>query len=47
VAIGVTAGALTGSRVLPHLKVESLRIVFVIILVLIAAEMGWRALSGI
>jgi hypothetical protein len=27
--------------------VESLRIVFVIILVLIAAEMGWRALSGI
>ena len=47
VAIGVTAGALTGSRVLPHLKVESLRIVFVIILVLIATEMGWRALSGI
>jgi uncharacterized protein len=47
VAIGVTAGALTGSRVLPHLKVEALRIVFVIILVLIAAEMGWRALSGI
>ena len=47
VAIGVTAGALAGSRVLPHLKVESLRIVFVIILVLIAAEMGWRALSGI
>jgi len=47
VAIGVTAGALAGSRVLPHLKVESLRIVFVIILVLVAAEMGWRALSGI
>jgi uncharacterized membrane protein YfcA len=47
VAIGVTVGALTGSRVLPRLKVESLRIVFVIILVLIAAEMGWRALSGI
>src|ERR1700675_978265 len=47
VAIGVTAGALAGSRVLPHLKVESLRIVFVIILLLIAAEMGWRALSGI
>jgi len=45
--IGVTAGALAGSRVLPHLKVESLRVVFVIILVLIAAEMGWRALSGI
>jgi len=43
----LTAGALAGSRVLPHLKVESLRIVFVIILVLVAAEMGWRALSGI
>ena len=47
VALGVTAGALAGSRVLPHLKVESLRIVFVIILLLIAAEMGWRAVSGI
>ena len=47
VAIGVTVGALSGSRVLPRLKVESLRIVFVIILVLVAAEMGWRALSGI
>ena len=43
----VTSFALAGSRVLPHLKVESLRVVFVIILVLIAAEMGWRALSGI
>ncbi len=47
VAVGVTVGALAGSRVLPHLKVESLRIVFVIILLLIAAEMGWRAMSGI
>ncbi|MGC2274795.1 MAG: sulfite exporter TauE/SafE family protein, partial [Candidatus Binatus sp.] len=47
VAIGVTAGALTGSRLLPYIKVEYLRTVFVIILVLIAAEMGWRALSGI
>ncbi|MDO8430982.1 MAG: TSUP family transporter [Candidatus Binatus sp.] len=47
VAIGVTVGALAGSRVLAHLKVESLRIFFVIILLLIAAEMGWRAMSGI
>jgi len=47
VALGVTAGALTGSRVLPLLKVESLRRVFVIILLMIAAEMGWRAMSGI
>jgi len=47
VALGVTAGALLGSRLLPHLKVESLRIVFIIILLLTAVEMGWRALSGI
>ena len=47
VAMGVTAGALAGSRVLAHVRVEHLRIVFVIILVLIAAEMGWRAMSGI
>jgi uncharacterized protein len=47
VALGVTAGALAGSRLLPKLKVESLRIVFVVILVMIAAEMGWRAMSGI
>jgi uncharacterized membrane protein YfcA len=47
VALGVTAGAVTGSRILPYLKEERLRIVFVIILILIAAEMGWRAISGI
>ena len=47
VALGVTAGALLGSRLLPRLKVESLRLVFVIILLLTAVEMGWRALGGI
>ncbi len=47
VALGVTAGALVGSRVLPHANVRALRMVFVVILVLIAIEMGWRALSGI
>jgi uncharacterized protein len=47
VALGVTAGALTGSRVLPHLNVDALRMLFVVILVLIAIEMGWRALSGL
>ncbi len=40
VAIGVTAGALTGSRVLPHLKVEWLRMVFVVILILDCARNG-------
>ena len=47
VALGVTAGALVGSRVLPHINVYALRLLFVAILVLIAAEMGWRAMSGI
>jgi uncharacterized membrane protein YfcA len=47
VAIGVTVGALAGSRALAHFKVESIRTVFVIILLLVAVEMGWRALSGI
>jgi uncharacterized membrane protein YfcA len=47
VALGVTAGALAGSWLLPHANVKALRMVFVVILVLIAIEMGWRALSGI
>lgn len=47
VALGVTAGAITGSRALRVIPAERLRIVFVIILILIAAEMGWRAISGI
>jgi uncharacterized protein len=47
VALGVTVGALAGSRVLPHANVRALRTVFVVILILIAIEMGWRALSGI
>ncbi len=47
VAIGVTVGALIGSRLLPHIKVNALRTVFVIILLLIAVEMAWRALSRI
>ena len=47
VALGVTAGALLGSRILPHANVRVLRLVFVVILLLIAIEMGWRALHGI
>jgi uncharacterized protein len=47
VALGVTAGALTGSRLLPRANVYALRMVFVVILLLIAVEMGWRAMSGI
>jgi uncharacterized protein len=47
VALGVTAGALTGSKLLPHANVRAMRIGFVIIMLLIAAEMGWRAVTGI
>jgi uncharacterized membrane protein YfcA len=47
VALGVTAGALTGSRILPYANVRWLRMGFVVILILIAVEMGWRAMSGI
>ncbi len=47
VALGVTAGALAGSRILPYANVRWLRTGFVVILLLIAVEMGWRALSGI
>ena len=47
VAIGVTFGALAGSRILPYASVRSLRIGFAVILILIAAEMGWRAMNGI
>ena len=47
VALGVTAGALLGSRILPDANVRILRLVFVVILVLIAIEMGWRAIQRI
>jgi uncharacterized membrane protein YfcA len=32
--------------VLPRVNVQALRHLFVVILLLIALEMGWRALSG-
>ena len=47
VALGVTGGALVGSRILPYANVRALRMMFVVILVLIAVEMGWRAMSGL
>ena len=47
VALGVAAGALAGSRILPRANVRTLRVLFVIILLMIAAEMGWRGLRGI
>jgi len=47
VALGVTVGALAGSKILPYANVRALRMTFVVILVLIALEMGWRAVRGI
>ena len=47
VALGVTAGAIAGSKLLPYANVRWLRAGFVVILVLVAAEMGWRALGGV
>lgn len=47
VALGVTAGAMIGGRVLPRVNTNALRRLFVVILVLIAIEMGWRAWSRI
>jgi len=47
VALGVTGGALIGGRVLPRVNVGALRKLFVVILLLIAIEMGWRAFSRI
>jgi uncharacterized protein len=47
VALGVTAGALAGSKLLPHANVQALRLGFVVIMIMIAIEMGWRAVSGI
>lgn len=46
VALGVTAGALVGSRVLVRSKVRALRIAFIVLLLFIAAQMAWRALRG-
>lgn len=47
VALGVTVGAFIGSRVLPHANVRILRRAFVVILLFIAIEMGYRAIVGI
>jgi len=47
VSLGVAAGAIAGSKLLPYANVRWLRAGFVVILVFIAAEMGWRAITGV
>jgi uncharacterized membrane protein YfcA len=46
VALGVCAGALLGSRILVRARVRTLRGAFVVLLLFIAVQMGWRALRG-
>jgi uncharacterized membrane protein YfcA len=46
VALGVAAGALAGSHMLVRSSVRLLRGAFVVLLLFIAVEMGWRALRG-
>lgn len=47
VALGVTIGAVAGSKLLPYARVPWLRAGFAGILLIVAAEMGWRAMSGV
>ncbi len=47
VALGVTGGAIAGSKLLPYANVRWLRAGFVVILTLIAVEMGWRVITGV
>jgi uncharacterized membrane protein YfcA len=45
VAIGVVLGATAGSRVLARADNRLLRIVFVVILLVVSAQMIWRGLK--
>jgi len=45
VCLGVTVGALAGSRYLPRIRAPWLRAMFVVLLVWLAAGMGWEALT--
>ena len=46
VVLGVVAGALTGARLLPRAPVRSLRLLFTIVLVILAVEMFYNAVTG-
>jgi uncharacterized membrane protein YfcA len=46
IALGVTAGATLGSRLLPGMDTTRVRRAFVVVLGLIAVQMAWKALSG-
>lgn len=46
VALGVSVGALAGSRVLVRTSARGLRAAFVVLILFVALQMGWRALHG-
>jgi uncharacterized membrane protein YfcA len=46
VMLGVLAGSLAGARVLPRARTPVLRVVFVIVLVVMAVEMIYKGLTG-
>lgn len=46
VVLGVVAGALIGARLLPRAPVRSLRLLFTIVLVILAVEMFYNAVTG-
>jgi uncharacterized membrane protein YfcA len=46
VALGVLAGALLGSRALKHVSSARLRRLFVVVLIVVSAQMIWKGLAG-
>ena len=45
-ALGVFAGAITGARLAPRLRVGTLRQALVVLLVLVAGQMVWKGIGG-
>jgi uncharacterized protein len=46
VALGVLGGALLGTRALKHVSSERLRRLFIVVLVVICAQMIWKGIAG-
>jgi uncharacterized protein len=46
VALGVMCGAFTGSKMLSRISSRALRALFVVVLILVAAQMLWRGIAG-
>jgi len=45
-ALGVFMGAVTGAKLAPHLRVDTLRKALIILLVFVAAQMLWKGITG-